>query len=155
MNLDSDNSIFDLDDRTALVCVTSSPIQKMISAQLLELNYKVHLGLFAEDVHLKLATYSYNVVVIDENFKGAIPGENPILIEMVKRSGSLRREHFVVLLSQRFPTNDAMSAFVQSVDLIVNFADIANFKPVVRRGVAQYDALYKPFLETLTAVQAL
>ena len=60
----------------------------------------------------------------------------------------------MVLLSQRFPTNDAMSAFVQSVDLIVNFADIANFKPVVRRGVAQYEALYRPFLETLQAVHA-
>lgn len=155
MNLDSDNNIFDLNDRTALVCVTASPIQKMISAQLLELDYKVHLGLFEEDVLLKLATYSYDVVVIDENFKGAVPGENPILLEMIKRSGPLRREHFVALLSQRFATNDAMSAFVQSVDLIVNFADLANFKPVVRRGVAQYEALYKPFLETLETVQAV
>lgn len=155
MNLDSDNTIFDLDDQTALVCVTTSPIQKMISAQLLELNYKVHLGLFAEDVLLKLATYSYDVVVIDENFKGAVPGENPILLEMVKRNGALRREHFVALLSQRFPTNDAMSAFVHSVDLIVNFADLTNFKPVIRRGVAQYEALYKPFQDALKLVQAI
>ena len=58
---------------------------------------------------------------------------------MVKRSGALRREHFVVLLSHRCPTNDAMSAFVQSVDQIVNIADIANFRPVLRRGVAQHD----------------
>ena len=70
-------------------------MQKMISPQLLEMNYKVHLGLFAEDVLLKLATYNYDVVLIDENFKGAVPGENPILLEMVKRNGALRREHFV------------------------------------------------------------
>ena len=31
-----------------------------------------------------------------------------------------------------FATNDAMSAFVQSVDQIVNIADLANFKPVLR-----------------------
>lgn len=155
MNLDSENSVFDIGDQTALVCLTASPYQKMISAQLLDLNYKVHLGLFAEDVLLKLATYSYNVVVIDENFKGSEAGENPILREMVKRSGALRREHFVVLLSQRFATNDAMSAFVQSVDQIINFGDLANFKPVVRRGVAQYHALYRPFLETIKAVQAI
>ncbi len=43
----------------------------MIVPQLLELGYKVHLGLFEEDVLLKLATYSYNVVVVYENFKGA------------------------------------------------------------------------------------
>lgn len=154
MNSDH-NSIFDLDDQTALVCVPASPIQKMISSQLLELNYKVHLGLFAEDVLLKLATYSYDVVVIDENFKGSTPGENPILQEMMKRAGALRRENFVVLLSQRFVTNDAMSAFVQSVDQIINFGDIANFKPVVRRGVAQYEMLYKPFLEIIKSVQLI
>lgn len=155
MSVEYDHHIFDLDDQTALVCVTNSPIQKMISAQLLELDYKVHLGLFAEDVLLKLATYSYDVVVVDENFKGATAGENPILREMMTRAGDLRREHYVVLLSQRLPTNDAMSAFVQSVDLIVNFADLGNFKPIVRRGVAQYEALYKPFLETMQAVQTL
>ncbi|MBA3832326.1 MAG: hypothetical protein H0X34_10640 [Chthoniobacterales bacterium] len=155
MNLDPENNVFDIGDQTALVCVAASPYQKMISAQLLDLNYKVHLGLFAEDVLLKLATYSYNVIVIDENFKGAVVGEDPILGEMVKRSGAMRREHFVVLLSQRFTTNDAMNAFVQSVDQIINFGDIANFKPVVRRGVAQYHALYRPFLETIKAVQAI
>ena len=74
---------------------------------------------------------------------------------MVKRPGSLRREHFVVLLSHRFATNDAMSAFVQSVDQIVNIADLANFKPVLRRGVAQYRELYTPFQETIKAVRVV
>lgn len=155
MNFDPENNVFDIGDQTALVCLAASPYQKMISAQLIDLNYKVHLGLFAEDVLLKLATYNYNVVVIDENFKGAGAGENAILDEMVKRSGARRREHFVILLTQRFATNDAMSAFVQSVDQIINFGDIANFKPVVRRGVAQHHALYRPFLETIRAVQSI
>ncbi len=48
-----------------------------------------------------------------------------------------------------------MSAFVQSVDQIVNIADLANFKPVLRRGVAQYRELYHAFNETLKSVQAI
>ena len=48
-----------------------------------------------------------------------------------------------------------MSAFVQSVDQIINIADLANFKPVLRRGVAQYRELYHPFQETLKAVQTV
>src|SRR5947207_8736722 len=137
MNIEPENSFFDLDDRTALVCIDHQHYQKIIVPQLLDLDYKVHLGLFAEDVLLKLATYNYNVVVIYENFKGSNPGHNPILLELVKRPASLRRENFVILLSHRFATNDAMSAFVQSVDLIINIGNIANFKPIVRRGVAQ------------------
>ncbi|MDQ6624593.1 MAG: hypothetical protein M3Y69_00425 [Verrucomicrobiota bacterium] len=148
-------SFFDVNDNTALVCVDHQQYQKLVVPQLIDLTYKVHLGLFEEDVLLKLKTYSYNVVMIYENFKGAKPENNPILAEMIKRAGSQRRDHFVVLLSHRFATNDAMSAFVQSVDQIINVADLSNLKPVLRRGVAQYRELYQPYHETLKATQAI
>jgi hypothetical protein len=154
MSSEQDSSFFDLGDKTALVCIDHAQYQKMVVPQLIDLSYKVHLGLFAEDVLLKLSTYSYHVVVIYENFKGSNLENNPILREIVLRPGTLRREHFVVLLSQRFTTNDAMTAFAQSVDQIVNIADIANFKPVVRRGVAQHHDLYLPLQETLKAALA-
>jgi len=154
MSSDQDSSFFDLGDKTALLCVDHAQYQKMIVPQLIDLNYKVHLGLFAEDVLLKLSTYSYNVVVVYENFKGSTLENNPILSEIVRRPGTLRRDHFVILLSQRFTTNDAMTACAQSVDQIVNVADIANFKPVVRRGVAQHNDLYLPLQETLKAALA-
>jgi hypothetical protein len=154
MNAESDNIFFDLGDSTALVCVDHPQYQKMVVSQLTDLGYKVHLGLFEEDVLLKLATYSHNVLVIYENFKSESPSENPILRELKLRPSPLRREHFVVLLSHRGTTNDAMAAFIMSVDLIVNIADLANFKPVLRRGVAQHQELYHPFRETLKAIQA-
>jgi hypothetical protein len=150
-----DNSFFDLDDNTALVCVDHQQYQKVIVPQLIDINYKVHLGLFEEDVLLKLKTYAYNVVIVYENFKGSTPPNNPILAELSRRPSADRRDHFVVLLSHRFATNDSMSAFVQSVDQIVNIADLANFKPVLRRGVAQHREIYHPFLETLKAVESL
>ena len=153
--MEHDSSFFDHGDNTALVCVDHQQYQKIVVPQLIDMTYKVHLGLFEEDVLLKLKTYSYNVVVIYENFKGFAPQNNPILLDMIKRPGSQRREHFVVLLSHRFATNDAMSAFVQSVDQIINIADLANFKPVLRRGVAQYRELYHSLHETLKTVQTL
>lgn len=155
MEQDSDHSFIDVGDNTALVCVDHQQYQKIIVPQLIDMTYKVHLGLFEEDVILKLKTYSYDVVVIYENFKGSKVETNPILREMVKRPDARRREHFVVLLSHRFATNDAMSAFVQSVDLIVNIADLANFKPVLRRGVAQHRELYHSFTEMVKSVQSL
>ena len=150
-----DSSFFDLGDNTALVCVDHQQYQKMVVPQLIDMTYKVHLGLFEEDVILKLQTYSYNVVIVYENFKGSTQENNPILRELVKRPEAERRGYFVVLLSHRFATNDATTAFVQSVDQIVNVADLANFKPVVRRGVGQHRELYSSFNETLKAVQAI
>jgi hypothetical protein len=150
-----DAKFFDVGDNTALVCVDHQQYQKVIVPQLIDMNYKIHLGLFAEDVLLKLKTYHYDVVVIYENFKGSTLQTNPVLQEIVKRPDMQRREHYVALLSHRYSTNDAMGAFVYSVDLIVNIADLANFKPVLRRGVSQHRELYEAFNEMLKSVQAL
>ncbi len=151
----STETFFDLGDNTALVCVDHQQYQKLVVPQLIDMTYKVHLGLFEEDVLVKLKTYSYDVVIVYENFKGSNLQTNPILAELASRPGADRRDHFVVLLSHRFATNDAMSAFGQSVDQIVNIADLANFKPVLRRGVVQHHDQYLPFLETMKAVQTL
>jgi hypothetical protein len=155
MEQEADPNFVDLGDNTALVCVDHPQYQKIIVPQLIDMTYKVHLGLFEEDVSLKLKTYNYNVVVIYENFKNSNLQTNPLLREMAKRRDARRREHFVVLLSHKFATNDAMSAFVQSVDQIINIADLANLKPVLRRGVAQHRDLYHSFNEMVKSVQAL
>jgi hypothetical protein len=155
MEQEHDAPFIDLGDNTALVCVDHQQYQKIIVPQLIDMTYKVHLGLFEEDVILKLKTYNYDVVVIYENFKGSKLETNPLLQEMVKRPDSRRREHFVTLLSHRFATNDATSAFVNSVDQIINIADLANFKPVLRRGVAQHRELYHSFTDMLKSVQSL
>src|SRR5437868_10413845 len=122
---ESESSFLDIGDNTALVCVDHQQYQKIIVPQLIDMTYKVHLGLFEEDVIVKLKTYNYNVVIIYENFKGSKLETNPLLREMILLSDARRRDHFVILLSNRYATNDAMSAFVQSVDQIININDLA------------------------------
>jgi hypothetical protein len=155
MEPEANPNFVDLGDNTALVCVDHQQYQKIIVPQLIDMTYKVHLGLFEEDVSLKLKTYNYDVVLIYENFKGATLQTNPLISEMAKRRDARRREHFVVLISHKFATNDAMSAFVQSVDQIINIADLANMKPVLRRGVSQHRDLYHSFNDMMKSVQAL
>jgi hypothetical protein len=155
MEPEANPNFVDLGDNTALVCVDHQQYQKIIVPQLIDMTYKVHLGLFEEDVSLKLKTYNYDVVLIYEAFKGATLQTNPLIREMSKRRDARRREHFVVLISHKFATNDAMSAFVQSVDQIINIADLANLKPVLRRGVAQHRDLYHSFNDMMKSVQAL
>jgi hypothetical protein len=155
MEIETDHTFLDIGDNTALVCVDHQQYQKIVVPQLIDLGYKVHLGLFEEDVILKLQTYSYDIVVVYENFKDSTAQTNPVLRALSRCPDARRREHFVVLLSHRFPTNDAMSAFVQSVDQIVNISDLGNFKPIVRRGDAQHRELYHSFNEMVKTVQSL
>src|SRR3982750_3668660 len=138
MDAETDPAFADVGENTALVCIDHQQYQKIVVPQLIDMSYKVHLGLFEEDVILKLKTYIYDVVIIYENFKGTKVETNPILREMIMLPDARRREHFVILLSHRYATNDAMTAFVQSVDQIINISDLANLKPVLRRSIAQY-----------------
>ncbi len=103
MQNEPETCFFDAGDNTSLVCIDHQQYQRVIVPQLIDMTYKVHLGLFEEDVLLKLRTYSYNVVIVYENFKGSTVQSNPILQDLIKRPGAQRREHFVVLLSHRFP----------------------------------------------------
>ena len=150
-----DLQLFDVAESTALVCVDHEQYQKMVVPQLTDLKYKVHLGLYEEDVVLKLRTYSYDIIVVYENFKGSTLATNPILQKLVSETAGQRREHFVVLLSHRFPTNDSLAAFVHSVDRIVNIADLPNFKPVLRRGMTEHREMYHFFQSTLKTVQTM
>jgi len=155
MEQELESAFLDPGDNTALVCVDHEQYQEIIVPQLIDLGYKVHLGLFEEDVVRKLQTNRYDVVVIYETFKDSTLQTNPILREITKEPGARRREHFVVLLSHRSATNDAMSAFVQSVDEIINVGDLANFKPILQREATQHRKLYHSFNQTLKSVQAL
>src|SRR4029450_3401885 len=93
-----ESTFFDLGDNTALVCVDHQQYQNVIVPQLIDMTYKVHLGLFEEDVLLKLKTYNYDVVIVYENFKGSTLQTNPVLAELTQRPEQQRRAHFVVLI---------------------------------------------------------
>ena len=155
MEKENDLQLFEGAESTALVCLDHEQYQKLIVPQLTDLKYKVHVGLYEEDVLLKLRTYSYDVIVVYETFKGSTLATNPILQKLVNEPAAQRREHFVVLLSHRFPTNDSLAAFVHSVDRIVNIADLANFKTVLRRGTTEHRERYHFFQATLKTVQAM
>ena len=155
MDLEPISMAFEVSENTALVCIDHEQYQKLITPQLVDLKYKVHVGLYEDDVLLKLRTYSYEVIVVYENFKGTTFDTNPILQKLVCEPAAQRREQFVVLLSHRYPTNDSLSAFVHSVDRIVNIADLPNFKAVLRRGMTEHREKYHFFQSTLKTVQAL
>src|SRR5205809_8020756 len=104
--MEKENEFFEGGESTALVCIDHDQCQKQVVPQLADLKYKVHVGLYEEDVLLKMRTYSYDVIVVYENFKGSTLANNPILQRLVGEPAAQRREHFVVLLSHRFTTSD-------------------------------------------------
>ncbi len=146
MNTTPENRLdfFEPGDLTSLVCVDIPEIQRLVVDQLGELNYKIHTGLFVEDILLKLRAHAYDVVIVGENFNGSDLASNPIVTASIEMSPRQRRRQFVTLIGSSFNTNDEMQAFQHSVDLVLNPSDAANLKPVLRRGVNRKHELYAP-----------
>lgn len=140
-------------DQTALVCLDVPEVQRLVVEQLTALSYKIHTGLYVEDVQLKLATHVYDLVVISEHFNAANIGTNQILAAAVETPSEQRRRQYVVLVGSSLATGDEMEAFEYSVDLVLGLADVVNFRPVLRRGLVRTHELYAPLQEALKVAE--
>jgi len=152
MDFDNRLDLFEPGDLTALICCDVPEVQRIVVDQLTTLNYKIHTGLFVEDILLKLRSHTYDVVIISENFAATNVETNPLLNEAIRAPAQQRRKQTVVLVGSSVVTNDELQAFQYSVDLVVNLADVMNLRPVVRRAIIRSQEFYAPLQETLHAV---
>lgn len=141
--------IFEPNDITALVCIEEPELQAIVFEQLGGLKYKIHTGLFGEDVTLKLRTHVYDAVVVHENFGGADLEYNQVLNEARNLPMSQRRKQIIVLVGPNMVTADEMQAFAYSVDLVVGTSDASNLRLVLRRCSLRHKDLYGRFMECL------
>jgi hypothetical protein len=151
MEFQSRLDLFEPGDLTALVCVDVPEVQRILVDQLTTLNYKIHTGLFLEDILLKIRAHAYDVVIISEHFNASDIATNPIISAAVAAPAEQRRRQFLVAVGSTLTTNDELQAFQYSVDLVVNLADVVNLRPVLRRGVLRMSEFYAPFREALSA----
>jgi hypothetical protein len=138
--------LFEPGDKTALICVDVPEVQRLVVENLTEIEYKIHTGLFLEDILLKLQTHTYDVVVIAEHFNASTKENNPILEASKNLPGGQRRAQMFVMVGSSIHTDSEMEAWAASVDLVVNLADVPNLKHVVRRAVLRRDTFYKPLI---------
>ena len=138
--------LFEPGDKTALVCIDVPEVQRLAVENLTEIDYKIHTGLFLEDILLKLQTHTYDVVIVAEHFNASTRETNPILEASKIFPGTQRRAQMLVLVGSGVHTDSEMEAWAASVDLVVSLADVPNLKHVVRRAVIRRDAFYGPLI---------
>ena len=124
-------------------------VQRIVVDQLTSLNYKIHTGLFVEDILLRMRAHVYDVVVISEHFNASDMTTNPIVAAAIAAPSEQRRRQFIVAVGSTLTTNDEMQAFQFSVDLVVGLSDVVNLRPVLRRGVLRMGEFYAPYREAM------
>ena len=137
--------IFEPGDLTALVCHDVPEVQRIIVDQLSDLGYKIHTGLFVEDILLKMRAHVYDAIVLSAHFSAESFDTQPDLsrgdMACRRHSGGGRSSCW---LARSFPPATKCRPSRHSVDLVVGIADVVNLRPVFRRALLRHQELYAP-----------
>ena len=140
---------FELGDKTSLICGDNNTVE-MAKATLRELGFKFHIAETPELAIERMRYTTYDCVIVHENFAGSSLRSNAVFQPQLPMAQ--RRYSFVCLVGPTFKTLDAMQAFGQSVHLVLNPSDLPNLGPILKKGLAEFDLLYKAFKDTATAM---
>lgn len=137
---------------TAIVCEADVEKRAKLNAALKSLDYRITEAANAKDALKRMRFHVYDVAVIDERFDAENPDDNAVLKYLAGLNMSIRRQTFVVLVTERFRTLDNMAAFTKSVNMTINATNLDNAATIIKEGVEDNRAFYHIFRESLKKV---
>jgi len=142
---------FEVGDKGSLIC--AEPVTaEFAKATLRELGFKIH-AVDTPDLAIERIRYTtYDCILVHENFAGSSLRSNVVLNYLSSLPMAQRRNSFVCLVGPSFKTFDAMQAFAQSVHLVVNPGDLPNLEPILKKGLAEFETLYRVYNDTVATV---
>ena len=142
---------FELGDKTSLICADSATTES-VKATLRELGFKFHTAETPELAVERMRYQNYDCVVVHENFAGSSLRSNAILNYLSPLPMAQRRYSYVCLVGPSFKTLDAMQAFQQSVHLVLNPSDLPNLGPILKKGLAEFEQLYRAYKDIVASM---
>jgi hypothetical protein len=142
---------FELGDKTSLICADPNTTE-VVKTTLRELGFKYHTAETPELAIERTRYTSYDCIVIHENFAGSSLRSNAVLNYLAPLSMAQRRYSYVCLIGQSFKTLDAMQAFGQSVHLVLNPVDLPNLGPILKKGLAEFELLYRAYKDSVASM---
>ena len=129
--------------RLALVCEDAAERQGVIKPALEQVGFTMVAPKNATEAIERMRRDTYELLVLDEQYQGATPLDNPVLAAIRTMPMSTRRYMFVVLLGRDFKTFDNMMAYTKSVNVVVNLNDLPHLPAILRKGVADNNEFYR------------
>src|SRR5215831_14458228 len=142
---------FELGDKTSLICGDSATTEAAKTV-LHDLGFKFHTAETPELAIERMRYTNYDCIIVHENFAGSTLRSNAVLNYLTPLPMAQRRYSFVCLVGPSFKTLDALQAFAQSVHLTLNPVDLPNLGAILKKGLAEFEQLYRTFKDTLTTL---
>jgi hypothetical protein len=135
----------DPEGETAMVCEQNPAICNKICNQIKKIGLRVvHPATFQEALRY-MRFHIFDVIIIDEDFDTGVWEVNNVLGFLEHLSMTVRRQSFVVLISNVFTTGDNLRAYNKSVNLIVNKAELDEIELILKRAMAEHKDFYHVF----------
>lgn len=132
------------DRRRVLVC-TAAEHREQIARSLTESNYEVFVAADTQQAVERMRESHLDVVILDQSFDPVDQGAAFVTREVSVLRPAQRRRIFFVNLSASKRTMDAHAAFLQNVNIIVNFSEMDDLVGILDRSIRQFNDLYKDF----------
>jgi CheY-like chemotaxis protein len=145
----ADTNIIIEDVKAALVCDDGTERQKTLEGALKELGYQVQIAASPEDMYDRVKYNHYEVIFLHDTFGGGNSENNEVLDFIQSMPIAARRKIMVALAGGSYTTLDHMAAFTQSVDIVMNEADIPEAKAVLKKSITSNYMFYKVYNEIL------
>jgi hypothetical protein len=142
---------FEAGDKTALICADANTTE-VTKSTLHELGFKFHTAQTPEVAVERMRYTNYDCIILHENFAGSSLRSNTALSFLARLPMAQRRYSFVCLVGSSFKTLDAMQAFAESVHLVLNPSDLPNFGPILKKGLGEFESLYRAYRETFATM---
>lgn len=135
--------------KTALVCEPDAAVKKTIISALENMEYHITDAKNTRDAVTNMRYHVYDLILVNESFDTDDPGRNGVLSYLERLSMTVRRNIFVVLVSNRYRTMDNMVAFNRSVNMVLNLKNIADIEKVLTGATTENDFFYRVYKDTL------
>jgi CheY-like chemotaxis protein/DNA-directed RNA polymerase subunit RPC12/RpoP len=133
----------------ALLCEISDTARHKIKGVLESMRYHVIETNNPREALKKMRFTEFDLVVLNEMFGTRDPEMNHVLKYIAGLPMRTRRNMFLVLLTDRFPTMDSMAAFNKSANMVIHLNDIDHFEKILKKGVSDNAAFYRVFKESM------
>ena len=129
----------------ALVCLERPEHQDVCQQLLQSLGYTANVVPNQFKALEYLREVPYRLFVLDAAFDGTSLDTNLVLTFLRERPLDQRRYQFVILCAPELTTGDPMTAYSQSVNLVLNHADISSCGAMLAQQLAEHELLYRTF----------
>ena len=137
------------DKDTAMICVQDKTICDIVSKSLIDLDYDVVTPTNFKEALRYMRFHIFDIIIVDENFDTDVWEVNYVLNYIEDSIMPVRRQTFIVLLSEIHPTMDNMRAFNKSVNLILNKKEASEAGIILKKEISDNKDFYFLFKETI------